>query len=134
MRGFDGAVAHDHDIAALVGVGGGECRAAPSVGVRSLMLAMLEDALRAYLGPLGSAQDEAERWISDSRTRGVFSFAVVCEALGLEPAAVRIAMHRLHARSGHQAKVALGRSRPNGRRHPGLRIERPSAHVRPAEG
>src|SRR5512144_2411113 len=38
MRSFDGAVAHDHDIAALVSVGGGERRTAPSLGVRSLML------------------------------------------------------------------------------------------------
>jgi hypothetical protein len=134
MRSFDGAAAHDHDITALVGVGGGERPAAPSVGVRALMLAMLEDALRAYLGPVGPAQNEAARWIGDSRSRGVFCFSVVCEALGLEPSAVYIAMRRMHARCGHQAKIVLGRSRPNGRRHPGFAIERPAAHLRPRVG
>src|ERR1044071_7203768 len=128
MRSCDGAVVYDHDVTALIGVGGGERRTAPSVGVRSLMLAMLEDAMRAYLGPVGPAQGEAERWISDARNRGVFSFAVVCEALGLEPDAVRVAMRRMHARYGHQDKVALTRSRPNGRRHHGFDVERTPAH------
>ena len=49
------------------------------------MQAILEDAIRAYLGPTPHSHAEAAFWIADSRGRWVFSFPVVCETLGLEP-------------------------------------------------
>lgn len=129
MRGMEFAVAYDSEVAELVGIGGGARRAAPCLGVRALMLAMLEDAIRAYLGPAGPDRDEAAQWITDLRGRWVFSFSVVCESLGLEPTAVRVAVGRMDARPGARPAVASGRSRPNGRRHGGLRRLRPAAHL-----
>jgi hypothetical protein len=107
----------DMEVAALVGVGGGEAPCAPFLGVKALMLAILEDALRAYMGPVPSSHEEAAMWIGDARDRGVFSFAVVCETLGLEPGAVRAALRRM--------PIGPPRSRPNARRYAGLGIARP---------
>jgi len=117
------------EIGALIGVGGGERVAAPFLGVKALMLAILEDAMRAYLGPLGCSHDEAAAWIADGRSRWLFSFAVVCETLGLEPAAVRAAVHRLRGRAALVRPPTAGRSRPNSRRQAGLRIAAPSART-----
>lgn len=125
MQGYDShawafAIANDAEVDALVGAGGGATHAASSIGVKALMLALLEDAIRAYLGPVTSSQREASFWIADSRQRWVFSFPVVCETLGLEPDAVRTALSRMHARSAKLQPVRLvGRSRPNVRRTDG---------------
>jgi hypothetical protein len=126
MQGYDSrawafAIANDSEMDALVGAGGGVRRAAPSLGIRALMLAILEDAIRAYLGPLTGSQREASFWIADGRQRWVFSFPVVCETLGLEPDAVRGALRRMHARSATalQPPRLVGRSRPNVRRRDG---------------
>jgi len=104
----------------LFDLGGGQSRHPPCVGVRRLMLAMLEDAIRAYLGPSPEGQVDADLWITTSRKRWVFSFTTVCETLGLEPTSVRAALRRIRAR---QSPRAFGptRSRPNGRRRAGLR-------------
>jgi hypothetical protein len=107
--------ASDAEIAALRGVGRGE-RYPPMRGVRALMLALLEDALRAYRGPVPRARREAALWIEDERSRWLFSFPVVCETLGLEPSAVRAAVYRMPGASSTQR---FGRSRPNARRQPG---------------
>src|SRR5262245_845907 len=88
------------DMQALIGIGGGEARGVPYLGIRALMLAVLDDALRAYLGTEQRCREEAEIWIADRRGRGVFSFNTVCETLGLEPAAVRRALYRLRAGGG----------------------------------
>jgi len=77
------AEAGDAETAALVGVGGGQPPDAPFLGVKALMLAILEDAIRAYLGEVPRCREEAALWIADSRSRWVFSFPVVCETLGL---------------------------------------------------
>ena len=134
MRSFEGAVAHDHDSSGAWWVSAAaNAAAAPSVGVRALMLAMLEDALRAYLGPVGPAQAEAARWIERlTQPRRVLASPWSAKRSGLEPSAVRIAMRRMHARCGHQAKMSLGRSRPSG--SPTSRacaIERGRRHIRP---
>jgi hypothetical protein len=127
MRDHDGqyraaARVGDAEIAALVGVGGGERHGAPYRGVKALMLALLEDAIRAYLGPVPQRREEAAFWLHDSRRHWVFSFSVVCESLGLEPSAVRAAVRRMANRAAVIRPSALGRSRPNSRRQAGLRI------------
>jgi hypothetical protein len=104
------------DIAALIGVGGGETRAAPYTGTKALMLAVLEDAIRAYLSHEPRARAEAEQWVLSRQRRSVFSFAVVCETLGLEPKAVRAAVRRLRADDVSPDRIP--RSRPNARRRP----------------
>jgi hypothetical protein len=85
---------------------------APPTGVKGLMLAMLDDGIRSYLGPTGRLQSDAERWILDTRTWTPFSFAVVCETLGLAPDAARTVLQRLHTEAC-SARTAIGRLRPN---------------------
>lgn len=106
------------DIAALIGVGGGEARTAPYTGTKALMLAVLEDAIRAYLSHEPRARLEAEQWVLSRQRRSVFSFAVVCETLGLEPKAVRGALRRLRAEDVSPDHIP--RSRPNARRRSGF--------------
>lgn len=106
------------DIAALIGVGGGEARSAPYTGTKALMLAVLEDAIRAYLSREPRARMEAEQWVLSRQRRSVFSFAVVCETLGLEPKAVRGALRRLRAQDVSPDHIP--RSRPNARRRTGI--------------
>lgn len=77
-------------------------------GVKALMLAILEDAIRVYLGPVPQRQKEAAQWIADARAHWVFSFSVVCETLGLDPGAMRAAVY-LHAHSP-RAQSSLGRN------------------------
>lgn len=98
---------------AWIGVGGGEARSGPHSGTKALMLAVMEDAIRAFLGGDRRAREEAESWIFGPHPRTVFSFTVVCETLGLEPKAVRVAMRRLSEQD--VCANALPRSRPNAR-------------------
>ena len=102
------------------GDGGGEPRCTPCIGVKALMLAILEDAIRSYHGPIQREREEAALWMADRRNHWVFSFPAVCETLGLEPTAVRKAMSRIRTRSA--AAPGIARSRPNSRRQAGLRV------------
>lgn len=122
-RGVDG------EIAALLGIGGGEARGVRFSGVRALMLAMLEDAVRAYVGSDPRPRLEAEGWIDSGRSRWVFSFSTVCETLGLEPTAVRTALRRLRAQAPGGRRFAVGKSRPNARQA-NLRITLPRVRRR----
>ena len=110
--------ASSDDLASLVGIGGGESRAAPYTGTKALMLAVLEDAIRSYLSPEARTRGEAETWVQSRQRRSVFSFVVVCETLGLEPKAVRAALRRL--RIQQISPDLIPRSRPNARRRRGL--------------
>jgi hypothetical protein len=77
--------------------------------LKPLMTAVLEDGIRNYCGRIGWRRAEAEAWIRSNR-RTPFSFVVVCEALGLEPDAVRRALPRLRQQPSRR------RLRRNGRR------------------
>jgi len=93
-------------------LGGGEPRRSTSyVGTKALMLAVLEEGIRNYCGPAGRVRTEAEAWVRSNR-RSAFSFTVICEMLGFEPEAVRIALPRLQQHS----KKQLRRVRPNAHR------------------
>jgi len=72
------------------------------------MMAVLEGGIRDYCGAAGHRCREAEVWVRSNRGE-TFSFAFVCETLGLEPTAVRHALVRLKQRSGFPP----GRIRPN---------------------
>lgn len=98
---------------ALIGLGGGDARSEPYSGPKALMLAILEDAIRTFLSKDARAREEAESWMFGRHPPSVFSFTVVCETLGLEPKAVRLAMRRLEERE--VAGSMLPRSRPNAR-------------------
>jgi len=110
-----GAADFDFDLLRLASVGGGEPRTGQYTGTKALMLAILEDGIRSYLSPAARVRGEAEYWVSAPRQRSPFSFNVVCETLGLEPDAVRLALKRLRARNV-SPRQAIGRNRPNVRR------------------
>ena len=98
----------------LVSLGGGEPREAASyTGTKALMLAVLEDGINSFLRGKGRARTEAEHWITTARRRSPFSFEVVCETLGLDPQAVRHALHRMRETP---AITAHRRARPHVRR------------------
>ena len=63
---------------------------------KSLMLAILEDAVRSYQENLLSQQKRAKKlfadaaeWIAETGSAWIFSFESVCDALDLNPAYVR---------------------------------------------
>jgi hypothetical protein len=122
-RGIDG------ETAALLGIGGGERRALPLFGVRGLMLAMLEDAVRNYLGTEERARAEAEAWVDSPQQRWVFSFATICDTLGLEPAAVRMALRQMRGTATARQRFVVAKSRPNARQA-NLRITLPRVRRR----
>ncbi len=79
------------------------------------MLAVLEDGIVSYLARGAVERAEAETWINGRSRRSPFSFPVVCETLGLEPSAVRIALQRMRTQCASKRRP-IGRSRPNVRR------------------
>lgn len=105
----------DVDLLRISSLGGGESRSGQYTGTKALMLAILEDGIRSYLSPVNRVRCEAEYWVTSARQRSPFSFAVVCETLGLEADAVRAALRRLREKNVSPRR-AIGRSRPNVRR------------------
>lgn len=95
----------------LVSIGGGEPRTGEYTGTKALLLAVLENGMASYLGPAGRAYDEAEAWMSATSGRFPFSFIVICETLGLEPDAVRVALAQ--QRSQRHSRRAMRRLRGN---------------------
>jgi hypothetical protein len=68
-------------------------------GVKGLLYAVLEESIRCFLGTDARLRFEAEQWIESGDRRWAFSFVTVCEALGLEPSAVRVALRRMQERN-----------------------------------
>jgi hypothetical protein len=95
------------------GLAGGEPRGHSEYsGCKALMLAVLEEGVRTYLYTKGRGREEAEFWIHSRGHRSLFAFNVVCENLGLDPEAARLALKEMKAQLGTVAKPVL-RSRPN---------------------
>lgn len=96
----------------LTPVCGGEARAGQPTGVKALMLAVLEDGIRSTLSQVPQIRAEAEYWVMSTQRRSPFSFAIVCESLGLDPSAARRAILQMRGdvRTGAQP---VRRSRPN---------------------
>lgn len=86
--------------------------APPWSSIRALMLAVLEEAIHSLRSPDSLARAEAELWMTSRERRYVFSFAVICEALGLEPSAVRRSVIGLLDKRPTGRRL-LKRSRPN---------------------
>ena len=95
-----------------------------SDGVRSLMLAVFEDGIRTYCRGSGRDRQEAERWVWGADQRSPFSFNVLCEVFGLEPAAARSALRRMQPTSERvRPNAGFGRKtlsllRPQGSKSP----------------
>lgn len=81
-------------------------------GVKALMLAVLEDGIRSLLSEVPQIRAEAEYWVTSNQRRSPFSFAIVCECLGLDAEAARRAILGM-ARQGRPAGRRARRSRPN---------------------
>ncbi|GIW42837.1 MAG: hypothetical protein KatS3mg077_0119 [Candidatus Binatia bacterium] len=60
-----------------------------ATGVRALMLAVLEDGLRAYLSRSRLLAAEAEHWLFSASRKSPFTFLVLCDVFGLDPEALR---------------------------------------------
>jgi hypothetical protein len=102
----------DLDLFRLQPVTGGEPRSGQLTGTKALMLAVLEDGIRSYLGGSKLVAQEAEFWIYSHRRHSPFSFSVVCEMLGLDPEAVRKTLKRMKAQNVSPRK-AIPRARHN---------------------
>lgn len=101
----------DFDIRSAVPLRGGEQRE-PFTGIKALMLAVLDNGIESYLSPIARIRAEAECWVAARSQRSPFSFAVVCETLGLEPTAVRTALRRWRAANTAPQQAPV-RRRPN---------------------
>jgi hypothetical protein len=129
LAGFEAEEGDAHLVHELVGsnaVGGGESTAGEHTGTKALMLAILEDGLRALLDANQRVSEEAARWMSSRRDTWVFSFATVCQTLGLDPDAVRRAAQRMKD-SNVSARNVIGRNRPNSRRYARVSLGRRAA-------
>ena len=106
--------ADDDDLQTLLlyPVTGGEPRAGQLTGTKALMLAVLEDGIRSYLGGSRVVAHEAEFWVHSHRRHSPFSFVVVCEMLGLDPDAVRKTLRKMKSENISPRK-ALPRARHN---------------------
>jgi hypothetical protein len=96
-------------------IGGGIPGHSKVAGIRNLMLAVLDDAIRCFLGSNRMDRREAEVWISMATQASPFSFVTICHVLGLDPGAARAAMYRMREHNPSRWR-ALGRSRPNVRK------------------
>jgi len=115
---LDDAIEFELHAIRLAPLAGGEPRAAEYTGTKALMLAVLENGFRSYFSPKVRIRAEAERWVRSPQGRSPFSFTVVCETLGLEPDAVRLALRRLRANQPALTQPpAIKRSRPNVHRY-----------------
>lgn len=106
--------AQDEDLAEIAlgnTVAAGESRTGQFTGTKALMLAVLEDGIRSYLGNKRIIADEAECWIFSRSRESPFTFMVVCETLGLDPDAVRVRVRGM--KHAHVSNRALRRSRHN---------------------
>ncbi len=98
-------------------------RCMPQSGIKILMQAVLEEAIRQYLGTHPRLRAEAEQWMVSARRTTPFAFSVVCETLGLAPSAVRVALRRL--RENRLTARSFRRTRP----HAGRRALRDRAQL-----
>jgi hypothetical protein len=102
----------DLDLLRLQPVTGGEPRSGQLTGTKALMLAVLEDGIRSYLGNSRIISQDADYWIHSHRRQSPFSFVVVCEMLGLDPEAVRKTLRRMKEQNVSPRK-AIPRARHN---------------------
>ena len=100
------------DLIGLQPLKGGEPRTGQLTGTRALMVAVLEDGIRSYLGGSKLLAQDAEYWIFSQRRHSPFSFMVVCEVLGLDPEAVRKTLKHMKGQNVSPRK-AIPRARHN---------------------
>jgi len=70
---------------------------------RNLMLAVLEDAVRCFLGYTDGDRDarnrlafvEARDWINSTSRYSIFAFRNLCEIIGIDPDSLKAELHRI---------------------------------------
>jgi hypothetical protein len=82
------------------------------VGIKALMLAVLENGIRSFFSDSRSLANEAERWIYSHGRQSPFAFAVVCEMLSLDPGPVRKRLWQMKGQNLSRRK-AISRARHN---------------------
>lgn len=108
LGGDEGVV----ELRGLRSLAGGEPRSGQLTGTKALMLAVLEDGIRSYLGGSRTLAEDAEHWIQSPRQRSPFSFVVICEILGLDAAAVRATLREMKG-ANVSPRRAIPRARHN---------------------
>ncbi len=105
----DGSVLYRHQYYDLVG------RRRVLDGESALMFAVLRNGIASYLtnkNPKTPEQRRAfaqvRRWM-DADEDGVFSYAVLCDAFGIDPAALRNALQELHGHKHERLRNTLAR-------------------------
>jgi hypothetical protein len=87
--------------------------------LRRLMIAMLVDAVRCFQTKFGARQqarrqefEEVRSWIFSDKDNGPFSFTAVCDALEIDPKAIRKGLVRWEEKtlSGEQPRMTIRRS------------------------
>jgi hypothetical protein len=96
----------------------------PWSGIRALMLAVLEEAFNSLRSRHSRIRADAEFWMTSPDRRYAFSFIVICEALGLEPSAVRRSVIGLLDKKP-TGRRSWPRIRPNVRHRGAIRLSRP---------
>ena len=114
-RFFSEGSGYGADLGVLAGRIGVDPPRRPFTGIKALMLAVLDNGILCYLSDQPRLRTEAEHWVATTRSRSLFSFAVVCEILGLDPDAVRAQMRRWRT-SGTAPAAISARHRPRARR------------------
>ena len=102
-------------------------------GIRALMMAVLEDAINSLTSSVVRVRSEAVRWIMSRECQHVFSYAVICETLDLNPSAARRSIMGMLDKQQTSGRL-LKRNRPNVRRSGTiqLRTHRPRLSRHPA--
>jgi hypothetical protein len=110
-------------------------------GEQRLMLAILADAINIFQGcqatgevPRGRLFREAEEWIFSSDERWPFSFVTVCDALGIEPQALRRHLRSLEReiRAGTRSADSFRLRLKESNRAQHMTVNRERAHRRRA--
>ena len=103
------------------------------------MLAILADAINIFQGcqssgelPRGRLFREAEEWIFSSDERWPFSFVTVCDALGIEPQALRRHLRNLEReiRAGTRSADSFRLRLKESNRAQHMTVNRERAHRR----
>ncbi len=92
-------------------------------GVKSLMIAVMEDGIRCFLSPKDEERSEAEQWMQSHERGYVFAFLTICDALELDGAAVYESLRDRREAGGFVARRKI-RTRSNPRRRGRLRPKR----------
>jgi len=106
--------------------------AAEQSGVKSLMIAILEEGIRGYFSPKPEERGDAEAWIGSGERGYVFAFMTICDTLDINGEAVRSALQERREADGFIQRRRI-RTRNNVRHAGRLRPKRERRRSKPAQ-